>query len=629
MFTYQSFVKTPLPMSAPRRWLGAVLGVVVLAVGVTPAVALGQGQVDPPASSFAPMAQDDTYTTAENTTLTITAPGVLGNDSDPQGDPITASLTGNPTHGTVSLDPTGAFSYTPRNGYHGPDSFGYRASDGQLLSPSAIVSLTVTSVNNAPVASPDAYASDSGTLAVAAPGVLGNDTDADGDVLTAVVEALPAHGTLMLSSDGSFSYMAAAGYYGTDSFTYRAMDSEGAQSSVTAVTLSTTAPNRAPVALDDAYTTTEDFPLRSRAAGVLANDTDPDGDALTALLETGPAHGSLTLGAEGSFVYAPAADYNGPDSFAYRSKDASGALSNVATVSLTVTSQNDPPQGQTDSYTAQEDTTLTVAAPGVLVNDSDVDGDVLTVSVASKPLHGMLTLSADGSFTYVPDHDYTGSDLFSYTYNDGHGAAGTTVAYLTVTETNDAPTVTVASGASCGVDDRSGTVNVSVADIDNPAASLTLTATSSNTTLVPNSQVTFGGSGRSRTLSVATLPGRTGTAVVTVTVSDGLLTSTVPLTVKAGGNGADTVVGTEGADILLGQNGNDSLSGLGGNDLLCGGSGNDVLSGGGGDDVVSGGSGQDQLTGGSGADRFSGGTGTDVATDVKAAEGDVQDGTVP
>lgn len=626
------FTNRPLTQAsgrAARPWLGAVLAVLVVVVGATPASADGGGQAaDPVTVNSAPLATGDAYFTSESSLLVVPGPAVLANDYDPDGDPLTAELTSNPTHGTVTLDSGGGFIYFPFPGYHGPDSFAYRASDGLLFSASATVSLTVTSVNSNPAAAPDSFTSDNGTVVVAAPGVLANDTDADGDALTAALVSAPKHGSLQLNPDGSFTYTADAGYYGPDTFVYRAQDPE-AGLSLASVTLNTTAPNSAPVATDDAYTTLEDQPLSVIAPGVLANDTDPDGDALTAVLETGPAHGSLTLAADGSFLYLPAANVNGTDSFTYRAKDAKGVLSDPATVSLTVTAQNDPPQGQPDRYTTAEDTPLTVAAPGVLANDSDVDGDVLTASVASRPQHGMLTLNTDGSFTYVPARDYSGSDFFNYTYSDGHGGSGTAVVTITVTEANDAPTVTVASGGSCGLDDRSGTVNLNVADVDNPASGLTLTASSSNTALVPNSQVTFGSSGASRTMSVATLPGRTGTAVVTVTVSDGTSTSTVPVTVKAAGNGADTVVGTDGADILLGQNGNDMLSGLGGNDLLCGGSGNDILSGGGGDDVLSGGSGSDQLTGGPGADRFSGGTGTDVATDLRAAEGDTQDGSVP
>ncbi|HEY6743515.1 MAG TPA: tandem-95 repeat protein, partial [Lapillicoccus sp.] len=328
----------------------------------------------------------------------------------------------------------------------------------------------------------------------------------------------------------------------------------------------------------------------------------------------------------GSFTYTPAANYNGPDSFIYQASDGHGGLTK-ATVSLTVTPVNDPPVVTGDSYSTAEDTPLTMPAPGVLGNDSDPDGDTLSATQVTGPAHGTLTLNPNGSFTYTPAANYNGPDSFIYQASDGHGGLTKATVSLTVTPVNDPPTVTVAAGGGCGTDDRSGTINLTLSDPD--SATLTVTGTSSNTTLVPNSQISFGGSGASRTLTVSTVSGRTGVAVVTVTVSDGSATATVPVTVRATGNGNDTVSGTAGGDILFAQNGDDTISGLAGNDLLCGGSGNDVLGGGDGADTLVGGMGNDRLTGGLGADRFVGGAGTDTATDLTAAQGDTQDGSIP
>jgi VCBS repeat-containing protein len=375
--------------------------------------------------------------------------------------------------------------------------------------------------------------------------------------------------------------------------------------------LRVTSDNAAPVASDDGYTTNEDTPLSVAAPGVLGNDTDADADALTATLVSGPSHGTLALNADGSFSYTSAANYNGPDSFTYKANDGT-ADSNVATVTLTVNPVNDPPVAGGDSYSTNEDTVLSVAAPGVLGNDADVDGDALTAVLVSGPSHGTLVFHANGAFSYTPAPDYNGPDSFTYRANDGNGAVSN-VATVTITvgAVNDAPTVTVAAGGSCGGDDRSGTVNLALADVDSPAGSLTLSGSSSNAALVPNGNLAFSGSGASRSLSIATAAATTGTAVITVTVSDGTATGTVAITVRAGGNGVDTLTGTTGADLLLGQNGGDSLDGQAGNDLLCGGRGGDTL------------------TGGPGADRFGGGQGTDTATDLTPPEGDTQDGTIP
>src|SRR4029077_1477772 len=117
-------------------------------------------------------------------------------------------------------------------------------------------------------------------------------------------------------------------------------------------------------AVDDAFSTDEDTPLAVPAPGVLGNDSDLDGDSLTAALVSGPAHGALALNPDGSFSYEPAADFNGVDSFTYRANDGR-ANSSIATVALTVNAVNDPPVAVDDAFSTNEDTPLSVAAPGV------------------------------------------------------------------------------------------------------------------------------------------------------------------------------------------------------------------------------------------------------------------------
>src|SRR5439155_22753 len=169
----------------------------------------------------APVAGDDTYTTPEDTTLTVSAPGVLANDGDVDGDPLSAVLVSSPTHGSLTLNTNGSFSYVPAANYNGTDSFTYKASDGSLESGAATVTITITPVNDAPVAADDTYTTpEDTTLTVSAPGVLANDGDVDGDPLSAVLVNSPTHGSLTLNTNGSFNYVPAANYNGIDSFTY-------------------------------------------------------------------------------------------------------------------------------------------------------------------------------------------------------------------------------------------------------------------------------------------------------------------------------------------------------------------------------------------------------------------------
>lgn len=187
-------------------------------------------------------------------------------------------------------------------------------------------------INTAPVAVADAYTTNQSTaLVVSAAGVLANDTDAESNTLTAVVNVAPIHGALTLNPSGGFTYTPVAGYSGTDSFTYHASDGN-LNSNIATVSLTIYTP---PVAAADSYTTNQSTALVVPAAGVLANDTDTQSNPLTAVLNVGPSHGVLTLSASGGFTYTPTTGYSGTDSFTYHANN--GSLnSNIATVSLTI-----------------------------------------------------------------------------------------------------------------------------------------------------------------------------------------------------------------------------------------------------------------------------------------------------
>jgi VCBS repeat-containing protein len=388
----------------------------------------------------APVAVNDEFTIDEDTSLTLPAPGVLGNDSDVEGDALSASLVSGPSHGTLSLAADGSLTYTPEANFNGTDSFTYMVSDGAAESQEATVTINVASVDDPPLAANDEYTTDEDTpLSIdATAGLLANDSDPDSSSLTATLVSGPVHGTIALNADGSFSYTPSADFNGVDGFSY--VVSDGAlESDVATVTLNVNSVADAPVAVNDAFTTDEDTPLVVDLAGsVLANDSDVDGDSLTAALMTGPAHGTLTLNADGSFNYAPEANFNGEDSFVYTASDGSLA-SNQATVTITVNPVNDAPTAAADEFSTDEDTSLHVDASGVLSNDSDPEGDTLTAALVSGPANGTLTLNADGSFDYVPGANFNGDDSFVYTASDGSLASNEATVTITVNSANDAP----------------------------------------------------------------------------------------------------------------------------------------------------------------------------------------------
>ena len=384
----------------------------------------------------APVAKDDAFTTDEDTPLTAS---LVANDTDVDGDALTALLVAGPAHGSVALGTNGTFTYTPAPDYNGDDSFTYRASDGALASDVATARIHVNPVNDAPVARPDSATLDEDTtLTIAPPGVLSNDTDVDGDALVAVLSSGASHGTLTLSPNGGYTYRPAPDYNGADAFMYHASDGALSSGDVT-VTLTVNPVNDAPVARGDEYNGTEDTALVVAGPGVLANDSDVDGDVLHAALTQNPSHGTLTLMPDGGFSYTPAANYNGDDSFRYVARDPSDAASAVTTVTIHVAAVNDAPATVDDRYEATEDQVLTIGAPGVLSNDSDVDSPSITAELSVGPAHGDLVFMSDGSFTYTPEANFFGQDDFTYTATDGLASSGETTVVIVVAGVNDPP----------------------------------------------------------------------------------------------------------------------------------------------------------------------------------------------
>jgi hypothetical protein len=405
--------------------------------------------------------------------------GVLANDTDIEGDPLTAHLADPPEDGTVTLDTDGTFEYVPDPGFHGIDTFTYRANDG--LAESNLATVTIT-VNDPPVARADGYRVDrDGSLAVApAEGVLANDWDPNGESLVAQILVDPDNGSITLASDGSFSYVPDQHFAGTDRFTYRASDGT-ADSNEATVTLEVVVPQGS-AAQDDFYQVivggtldvglvngtfeTGDwggwttFATPGGTLGgpgfpdVVTFDANGDGretESLQLLVGDGGggiyqnvelASGEVTITAEIASKSVLADDAGGLfelllDGDVVASHDfgpigqeevqralLSGTAADVTAgeheVRIRITRAGPSVYGSTP-FSFIDNVQVYGNAAGVLANDRAPATDLVRSLLVTPPEHGTLEIRPDGSFHYVPDPGFTGEDRFVYKWVEGAG----------------------------------------------------------------------------------------------------------------------------------------------------------------------------------------------------------------
>ena len=408
----------------------------------------------------APVADDDTKTTAEDTAADIF---VLSNDTDtdqrvglnadPDAEVLSISLEGaellRPIHGDATVDGT-KIAYTPDGDYNGEDTFEYYVEDGEAHDVGK-VTVTITQVNDNPVAVTDsATTKDEEPVSV---NVLANDTDVDTnsanneDVLhstdTFSVQSCgfvgDAHGTLS-ESGGTITYTPSLNFTGTQEISYVLSDGHGGSANGT-LYVQVNEENDAPVATDDDIETPEDTQV---SYNVLDNDSDQDiGDQISFVSfteDTSSLPGSISATAGGVVTFDPDANYHGSFTIGYTIRDLIG-LTDTAEITITVTAVNDAPEAQDDAVQTPEDTPTGINV-GALISDADIttDGDTLTVSVANGdgPAHGAAVVSGK-TITYTPNADWNGVDHITYTVTDSQGASDKGVITVTVTAVNDSP----------------------------------------------------------------------------------------------------------------------------------------------------------------------------------------------
>ncbi len=368
-----------------------------------------------------PEALDDAYSVSEDSSLQVTASGVLGNDADIDGDPLTANLDSGASNGSLTFNGDGSFTYAPNQDFYGTDTFTYKANDGSADSNIAIVTIFVDPVDDTPIAIDDQIETQEDTPITIE--VLGNDLGLGDKPVSVVLLDQPESGVAVVV-DEEVSYTPDAEYSGSDSFTYMVTDADGDSASAMVV-VSIIEVNDPPVAADDSFSVEEDGMLSVGSPGVIDNDNDLDGDELVAVVEIGPSYGTLTLNEDGSFTYLPAPDFNGEDSFSYRATDGN-AYSAAATVSITVSPVDDEPIAEDDNVTVEGDTAVDI---NVLANDTGLGDGSIIVGISSQPTYGTAKVVGN-QVRYIPSAKLDDIDSFVYSVTDADGDSATATVTL-------------------------------------------------------------------------------------------------------------------------------------------------------------------------------------------------------
>ncbi|MFT5523747.1 MAG: hypothetical protein ACI9HK_001695 [Pirellulaceae bacterium] len=577
-----------------------------------------------------PVASADSATTDEDTAVTVS---VLANDNDVDNDTLTITGITQAASGGVVDNNDGTLTYTPNANFNGNDSFTYTISDGNNATTSATVSITVTAVNDEPVALADSASTFEVTPAII--NVIGNDTDVDGDTLTVTAITQPANGAVVNNNNGTLTFTANNdSLRGDETFSYTVTD--GAGGTATAAVTVTVTGNVAPIANDDSGLAQETNPV---IVDVTANDTDGDGDTLVVTAVAQGTNGSVVNNNDGTVTYTANAGFVGTDNFTYTVSDGNGETAS-ANVALTVeVIPNSAPTATDDSITTPVDVPVDVF---VLDNDTDPDFDTIIITTATDGTNGTVANNGN-NVTYMPAAGFQGVDSFTYTISDGNGetsSATVSVAvfstpffkdgddlYFIGSDARDRVRVMAVDRAAKLIMIRtnvttygplpigpSGTlfVNtfggndwVSLAGYLNIVTNIDLGSGNDRASGGKNNDVIFGGEGNDEIL------GGGGDDTLYGGIGNDVLVTRDGADYLDGGMGSDELLSGPGDDILFGGSGNDKLSASRGNDYLDGGDDDDRLNGGSGNDIMLGGAGNDHLKGENGLDVLFGGLGVD------------------
>jgi VCBS repeat-containing protein len=416
-----------------------------------------------------PVANDDSAATNEDTAVLI---NVLANDSDVEGPVSLDTITVLPTNGAAVIE-AGQIRYTPNANWSGIDTFTYRINDSDNAQATAVVTITVTPVNDAPYQiapipditfDEDSYDDSLNLYTYFAD--IDNSTLKFGYVITDT--------NVNVSIDqitGGVNITATSNWFGAAQLTFIASDMVSETNATITVTVNSV--NDLPIANNDNAVTNEDTAV---LINVLANDSDVEGPVSLDTITVLPTNGAAVIEA-GQIRYTPNANWSGIDTLTYRINDSDSAQA-TAVVTITVNPVNDAPVANNDAYSLNESTGLIVSVPGVLSNDTDVDSDPLSAILRTNAAHGNLEFNSNGSFTYEPAVDWNGIDSFTYVANDGSLNSTTATVTINVASVNDAPTTAGIPAQTIAEDSGMTSVNINsyFSDVDGDTLAYSITA---------------------------------------------------------------------------------------------------------------------------------------------------------
>ena len=395
--------------------------------------------------------------------------------SDADGDNLSVSIESQPTKGTLGTPSGLVVAYQPDANVNGQDSFTYRVSDGSATD-TGVITINIASINDAPVAG------DGVKSVVEDAPPFGIDLsefclDADGDSLTLSIETQPTKGILSTPSGLAVAYKPDANATGQDSFVYRISD--GSASDTGVVTINMTPVNDGPVGVNDSLAVNEDRPETS--SNLLSNDIDIDGDTLTIVSASDGTKGTVVNNNNGTVTYTPNADESGSDTFTYTISD--GNIQSTATVSVYISPVNDKPVAANGTLITNED--IPVTSANMLALATDAEGDTLTISGKTNGSNGTVVDNGNGTLTYTPTANFSGSDTFTYSVSDGKGGITTANINVNVASVPDTPVLSNATSKS-GVATQKLSFDISATDADGDGVSFEFSALPDGAKFVDN-----------------------------------------------------------------------------------------------------------------------------------------------